>query len=402
MHPWPERALRRSEPKAGAQCVSSARWDLCGGPPERAVPTAIVLVLVVPALILATCTGFEAVTPTTHSGIPRTAPPLPAVDLSATLAGWVPVAYGDAEVSVPATWAVMTHAWCGGKWPPIIQLGVVRQDLGCPTAASSPTVRITPLGSIPTPYRQEKPVLLHGIFVLLGPRAATFVTYFVPSLHVELWATDGSGTRVTDTLAVSPRAVVLATRPAPEVPSGWRSVTFAGLHFSVPAGWPVNRTQVTPGLGAICRTPGVAFSGTTVTLSTDACPMLLPPCAYLLPLPQEPVNGVQVDSGLRTEPMVTLAFPARCLDLHGLAACPATLPPYSILVLRVTVPGRTKPVFVSVGLAGNGMIARTIVYSLRGGVMRPIRHPIAMFVVAVLRPRPAPLARCHTPIATVT
>jgi hypothetical protein len=28
-------------PKAGAQCVSSARWDLCGGPPVRAVPTAI-------------------------------------------------------------------------------------------------------------------------------------------------------------------------------------------------------------------------------------------------------------------------------------------------------------------------------------------------------------------------
>ncbi|MGB6164597.1 MAG: hypothetical protein WCF33_15945, partial [Pseudonocardiaceae bacterium] len=29
-------------PKAGAQCVSSARWDLCGGPPARAVPTAII------------------------------------------------------------------------------------------------------------------------------------------------------------------------------------------------------------------------------------------------------------------------------------------------------------------------------------------------------------------------
>src|SRR5919106_5156650 len=25
----------------GAQCGSSARWDLCGGPPVRAVPTAI-------------------------------------------------------------------------------------------------------------------------------------------------------------------------------------------------------------------------------------------------------------------------------------------------------------------------------------------------------------------------
>ena len=29
-----------SSPEAGAQCGSSARWDLCGGLPERAVPTA--------------------------------------------------------------------------------------------------------------------------------------------------------------------------------------------------------------------------------------------------------------------------------------------------------------------------------------------------------------------------
>ncbi len=27
-------------PEAGAQCGKSARWDLCGGPPARAVPTA--------------------------------------------------------------------------------------------------------------------------------------------------------------------------------------------------------------------------------------------------------------------------------------------------------------------------------------------------------------------------
>jgi transposase InsO family protein len=32
-------------PEAGAQCGSSARWDLCGGPPARAVPTAILYVI---------------------------------------------------------------------------------------------------------------------------------------------------------------------------------------------------------------------------------------------------------------------------------------------------------------------------------------------------------------------
>jgi hypothetical protein len=43
----------------------------------------------------------------------------------------------------------------------------------------------------------------------------------------------------------------------------------------------------------------------------------------------------------------------------------ATSPAYSILVLKLTVPGRKTPVLVSIGLAGNGMVARTILYSLR-------------------------------------
>ena len=38
--PGPTRASTPT-PKAGAQCVRRARWDLCGGPPARAVPTAM-------------------------------------------------------------------------------------------------------------------------------------------------------------------------------------------------------------------------------------------------------------------------------------------------------------------------------------------------------------------------
>ncbi len=40
MHPFPGGALRCHSPKVGAQCGNPARWDLCGGPPARAVPTA--------------------------------------------------------------------------------------------------------------------------------------------------------------------------------------------------------------------------------------------------------------------------------------------------------------------------------------------------------------------------
>jgi hypothetical protein len=63
--------------------------------------------------------------------------------------------------------------------------------------------------------------------------------------------------------------------------------------------------------------------------------------------------------------MVTLSLSAHCLVLHGLTACPATSPAYSILVLRVNVPGRDKPVYVSIGLSGDGIVATTILYSLK-------------------------------------
>ena len=194
-----------------------------------------------------------------------------------------------------------------------------------------------------------------------GPQSS----YLVPSLDVEITVDGPLGQRVLHTLTWSPRSVVLTQGSAPAIPSSWQSVTFAGLRFSVPANWPITQTQVTPGLGAICRQQGVAFAGTTVTLSTDRHRLLAVFCPRMSPTPQQPENGVQVDSGLRTEPTVTLSLSAHCLVLHGLTACPAASPAYSILVLRINVPGRDKPVFVSIGLAGNGMVARTILYSLR-------------------------------------
>ncbi|MGP0005491.1 MAG: hypothetical protein ACLPTB_11460 [Acidimicrobiales bacterium] len=137
------------------------------------------------------------------------------------------------------------------------------------------------------------------------------------------------------------------------------------MQFSAPADWPIDRTEVTPGLGDVCGTPGVALVGTTVTLSTDVRPLFLPPCPYPQQSPQEPQNGVQIDSGLRAEPLVSLSFSASCLNTQGLTACPATSPDYSILVLKVTGLTLSKAVYVSIGLAGSGTVARAILHSLR-------------------------------------
>ena len=299
--------------------------------------------------------------------VPATANALPAVDLAATPTGWVPVAFGEGQISVPAGWWVLyDSAPCPTGSPP----GEVFDDplpgvFPCPletTPGPSTTVRFGPPTS-PHSTVLGKPQVINGILVYpypTGPQRS----YLAPSLQVEITVDGPLGQKILHTLTWSPRSVVLASGSPSIVPSSWHSVSFAGLRFSVPANWPTSRTQVTPGLGAICRTQGVAFVDTAVTLSTDARPHIVPFCPRMSPTPQQPENGVQVDSGLSTEPEVTLVLSAHCLDLSGLAACPATSPAYSMLVLKVRVPGHAKPVFVSVGLAGNGVVARTILYSL--------------------------------------
>jgi hypothetical protein len=332
------------------------------------------LVLVVMALALAACTS--SVSPTTTT-VPK---PLPAIDLSATPTGWVPVAYGDAQVSVPASLYVYYPGWtdCGLRGNALYLGPTTPSAIGCGAPSANPRVTtrvfLRHIDGDPTPYRSEKPVNLNGVAVYevpsYGPEPV--LDYYAPSIGVEVLATGPLARRIANTLARSPRAVALASGPAPAVPSSWHQVTFAGLRFSIPADWPIYRTQLTPGLN-VCRTPGVAFLSTILTLSTDVRPLHFP-CALSAPTAEQPENGVQVDSGLRTEPMLTLSFSKHCLALNGLTACPATLPAYSILVLKVTVPGRSKPVFVSIGLAANGIVARTILYSLRA--YSTIGHPL--------------------------
>jgi hypothetical protein len=323
------------------------------------------LAMVVIAVALTVFTSSQTFATTT---VPTTAEALPAVDLAATPAGWVPVPFGNAQISVPATWWVLYDSPPCPTGSPTGEVFVNPPPglFACPLETApgpSTTVSFGPPRS-PLSNVLGHPEVINGILVYpypTGPQSS----YLVPSLSVEITVDGPLAQRVLHTLTWSPRSVVLAPGSSPAIPSSWQQVTFAGLRFSVPANWPVNRTQVTPGLGAICKTQGVAFVDMSVTLSTDARHFLIPFCPRVTPTPRQPENGVQVDSGLRTEPTVALSFSAHCLVLHGLTACPATSPAYSILVLRVNVPGRDKPVFFSIGLAGNGMVARTILDSVR-------------------------------------
>ena len=298
--------------------------------------------------------------------VPPTAQPVPAVDVSATPSGWVPVAYGDAQVSVPAT-------FCEVDTTPDSLF------IGSPSGASTifscgpqgrvgsqaTVVNLVSIRQVPRPYAGEKPTIRNGVPVYLRQHSGDEFSYFAPSVGIEISAGGPLARRVLDSLTRSPRAVALAAGPAPQVPSSWHSLTFAGMRFAVPAGWPVQRQSLFFGSCSSGPPEGYGLDHATVVLDTDAR-VSLPGCPIISPPPvRPPANGVRIDTGPYFPAPPSRFISTRCLSLHGLTACPATSPEYSILVLRVTVPGRTKPVFVSIGLAGNGMVARTILYSLR-------------------------------------
>ncbi len=97
------------------------------------------VLLVAVALVAAGCTA-------TASNV-HTAEP---IDLSPVPSGRLPVAYGDAEISVPKTWMVLDYGLCGGPhFPPLVQLGWIRNSAGCNMAPPTPQVAIVPLNAVP-------------------------------------------------------------------------------------------------------------------------------------------------------------------------------------------------------------------------------------------------------------
>jgi hypothetical protein len=345
------------------------------------VRTPRTLWLVVVALVAAGCTSgavstTTSSTPTTSTTLPTTSttlPPIAAVDVAVTPSGWVPVDYGDAQVSVPASFTIFYPGWslCGTPAPNAIYVGPPgRSAVGCGVEAASPratTIWIEQGHSALKPSAAQ--TIINGLHLhaLIARFSRKIRGYESPALGSEIIGGGPLANRIFRTLTRSPRTVALTPGSAPPVPRSWKSVTFDGLRFDVPRSWLVAQTAETfEDVGRSCAMPGVSFTNTEVVLSTDerAFPVGVG-CPNYFQMPQQPNDGVEVDGGSDIQFPFRLLFSNHCLDLHGLTACPATTPAYSILFLRVTAAGHKTPVLVSIGLAGNGMVARTILYSLR-------------------------------------
>jgi hypothetical protein len=296
-----------------------------------------------------------------------TGPPMPAapsttasspigtisVDQDATPSGWVPVAFDDVQISVPATWDVtfgcpetMGNVYLGHGTTSV-----------CPNEAVGLDIVVLGTDDSPPPTGVA-PEVINGITAYwLGPDDGTLI---VPALHAFVDATGPSAGEVIHTVTYSPRAIAFAHGASPAVPSGWHRVSFGGLSAAVPRSWAIVRRSDGP---VTCDPTDLSLSEKGVLLSagTAVFPPACPDISHLgVPVP---TDGLVMNSG-PDGPIASDSF-GPCVRIHRLRACPATADDSSVLVLAVHAPGRSRPTAVEIGLTGSGTTARTIVDSLR-------------------------------------
>jgi hypothetical protein len=281
----------------------------------------------------------------------------PVVDEAATPAGWLPVDFGNAQISVPSSWSLITGGAesCG----PSTGVVVLGQGTWCPPGlgafATSGTsiVTLSTIQSQPTDHGQPY-VLINGI-PIYAPGVAP--VYLAPSLGARLTFTGPQQLRVLHTLTASPRAVVLARGKTSRIPPSWRWISFSGIRFAVPATWKLTHSAHAPPCGTDIVLPVAG-----VTLARG--PALRVPC----PLPEADVRpvlqvgGIEVDGYKATTPE-----PSACVGPRTIASlhvCINPAPAYGVVVAQVSATG-IAAITVRIGMAGNGVVERSVLYSLR-------------------------------------
>jgi hypothetical protein len=197
---------------------------------------------------------------------------------------------------------------------------------------------------------------VNGIAVVSLRAPAGQLRYQIPAFGEEVDLSGPPASRIIDTLTASPRAVLWTKTPAAS--SLWKTIVFDGLSARVPASWPVQQTDETDYLFP-CGSNGVWSGSSDVLVDTDrndvsySCPMEWPGQPWSVSAP--------VDHLAIGPPVV--GSTAKCVHSNGLDVC-ALAGTGSVLYLQVGEPrGRTAAVTIS--LAGDGLVARTIMGSLR-------------------------------------
>jgi hypothetical protein len=333
---------------------------------SRTSATATLLLLVV---LTAACGGHPSSssrtsTRTSDSTTGSKVTSVPEVDPAATPKGWDPVDFGEAQISVPPSWVISLDPCFFLQPAGTAYLRLANSpSYNCPPK-SQDEVDLLPL-PVPAPNtRTELAHEIHGLDLYsASPDAPGDTAWLAPSLRVELILKGPLSTRVLDTITLSPRVVALAgpERSPPPVPSSWHRVSFGGISVAVPPSWPVETSSdwsfgcspldLTITTSSVVMNSGVE-SGTPACTGTPFHRIPLPKDGVVIdPGPYGPLPG---DSGFGT-----------CIHVSSVTACPTTSDIYGALVLELHTPSRIKPVAIDIGLAGDGVIAQTILDSIR-------------------------------------
>lgn len=304
-----------------------------------------------------------------HKTSPTPKHPWVPLPVPATPSGWVPVAFGPLQISVPSSWFIVSPGAESCDSAPVP--GVVLLDWGatsqwCPTALGTQS----PLTTIVTLSRTDRLIqlprrgsIVNGINLMENIASVTNATqndrtsvpngegaYLAPREEIEVSISGPPAPDVLQTLSYSARANVVAPGSGPRVPSSWIRHSFAGVSFAVPPSWPTER----PFEGQRCLGLGPEPA---VTLESHQPPG--GPCGGVDLHPVKPVDGIDVDAWSGSY------FGEQCATRQqaGLHLCLDKSSLGSILFVKVTEPsGRTFR--IQIGLAGDGRVARTVLASL--------------------------------------
>ena len=284
-------------------------------------------------------------------------------------AGWAPVPYRRAQLSVPGLWLVETpgQVSCDPRSKGMIFAGsrprIPKSVTGCRLAAS--LAWIVPAGHIPRGITHRKPsAVIHGIRVYRLPAAPGSVRYLVPGLGVRVGARGPLARRVLATLARSPLAVVLGRGPSGPVPARWVWRRFGGVRFAVPRSWRLQRQHqwATCGTGIVPR---------SLLLIDATRPPAALPCPYPFPTAADEQGqpGLTVVTGKYAAKSVGEHF-ARCMVRRGDRICLSSVTGQGgftggALIFSVSRPHQHGASFFLLGLSGSGTLARAIFGSIR-------------------------------------
>jgi len=293
----------------------------------------------------------------------------PLADASATPAGWAPVPYRNAQLSVPGSWLVEApqQLSCGLQQSSgMIFVGVrprIPKGLGCRLAAS--LAWILPAGHNQQGIGHRRPTaIIHGIPVYRLSSDKGSVLYLVPDLGVRVGASGPQARQVLATLTRSPLSVVLRRGPTGQVPASWTWRQFGGVRFATPRAWLLQREDqwATCGTGQV---PG------TVLLIDATRPPLALPCPLQLPTAaaEQAQAGLTVVTGKYAAESVSETY-ASCQVRHGVRICLSTMTGQGgffsgVLIFSVSRPHQHAGTFFLLGLSGSGARARVIFGSIR-------------------------------------